>query len=199
MIFFFILQGHLLEVSNLLGPAQLCWSVLLFPRMTRSPPWVMTHGGMDHRERVGAQHVHVLTQYSHTGPTLCGEQAVLCQCVLWVSPSLHHPPSCLPWGPWVGTHEMVGSMSRCLMRCVMGHDPHMVSMSVTQGNIFMHWSGSTPGSGPVVRAPVHYLRCVRGHALHCCATRAGCLTRPPDHPSMGHDSCRDSGHRSRGS
>ena len=49
---------------------------------------------------------------------------------------------------------MVGSMSRCLMRCVMGHHPHMVSMHVTQGNIFMHWRVSTPGSGPVVRAPV---------------------------------------------
>ena len=48
MIFFFNLQGYLLEVSNLLGPAQLCWSVLLFPRMTRFHPWVMTHSGIIH-------------------------------------------------------------------------------------------------------------------------------------------------------
>ena len=48
MIFFFNLQGHLLEVSNLLGLAQLCWSVLLFPRMTRFHPWVMTHSGIIH-------------------------------------------------------------------------------------------------------------------------------------------------------
>ena len=41
------------------------------PSMGHDPRWDHPWG------RVGAQHVHVLTQYLHTGPTLCGEQAVL--------------------------------------------------------------------------------------------------------------------------
>ena len=62
MIFFFNLQGYLLEVSNLLVPAQLCWSVLLFPRMTRFHPWVMTHSGIIH----GDEFLLNMCMYKHS-------------------------------------------------------------------------------------------------------------------------------------
>ena len=62
MIFFFNLQGYLLEVSNLLVLVQLCWSVLLFPRMTRFHPWVMTHGGIIH----GDEFLLNMCMYKHS-------------------------------------------------------------------------------------------------------------------------------------
>ena len=76
---------------------------------------------------------------------------------------------------------MVGSMSRCLLRCVMGHDPHMVSMYVTQGNIFMHWSVSTPGPGPVVRAPVPVSTLC---AWPCSALLCNTCEMSPDHQTI---------------
>ena len=63
----------------------------------------------------------------------------------------------------------------------MGQYPHMVSMHVTQGNIFVHWSVSTPGSGPVVRAPVQvYTLC----AWPCSALLCNTCGMSPDHQTI---------------